>query len=267
MTGRGDVGRGQGREQGEPGARNIDPAAVRWGPDGLMPAVVRDAGDGAVLMLAFMDAEALSATLATGLVHFHSRSRGRLWQKGEISGNVLRLRDLALDCDADAILVTAEATGPTCHTGRRSCFDGAPELLTAPTSPTAVTSPVALATRATAASASASPQGFEWLERLWATIVDRRAVADPERSYTARLIAGGVDACARKVTEEATEVLLAARDDAEAERGAAVADRAATRSTLAGEAADLLYHLLVLSAERGLEPREVLEVLRTRHRA
>ena len=245
MTGRGDVGRGQGREQGEPGARNIDPAAVRWGPDGLMPAVVRDAGDGAVLMLAFMDAEALSATLATGMVHFHSRSRGRLWRKGETSGNVLRLRGLALDCDADAILVTAEAAGPTCHTGMRSCFDGAPAMASPP----------------------AAPEGFEWLERLWGTIVERRSAADPERSYTSRLLAGGVDACARKVTEEATEVLLAARDHAEAERGSGTGDPAATRAALAGETADLLYHLLVLCAERGIDPQEVLEVLRARHRA
>ena len=223
----------------------IDPAAVRWGSDGLVPAVVRDAGDGAVLMLAYMDAEALSATLATGMVHFHSRRRGRLWRKGETSGNVLRLRGLALDCDADAILVTAEAAGPTCHTGMRSCFDGA----------TAMASP------------PAAPEGFEWLERLWGTIVERRSAADPERSYTARLLAGGVDACARKVTEEATEVLLAARDHAEAERGSGTGDPAATRAALAGETADLLYHLLVLCAERGIDPQEVLEVLRARHRA
>ena len=231
-----------------PAAPAIDPAAVRWGPDGLVPAVVRDAGDGTVVMLAYMDSEALSATLGTGLVHFHSRSRGRLWRKGETSGNTLRLRDLALDCDADAILVTAEATGPTCHTGARSCFDRAPA---APSPPDSLLAP---------------PQGFEWLERLWGTIVERRSSADPERSHTARLLAGGVDACSRKVTEEATEVLLAARDHAEAERGSR-ADPAATRAALAGEAADLLYHLLVLCAERGLEPREVLEVLRARHRA
>ena len=248
----GDVGRDQGHAPGErhapaapgaPQAPAIDPAGVRWGPDGLVPAVVRDAGDGTVLMLAYMDAEALSATLATGLVHFHSRSRGRLWRKGETSGNLLRLRGLALDCDADAILVTTEAAGPTCHTGARSCFDGQPAV------------------------PPASPQGFEWLDHLWGTIVDRRSSADPERSYTARLLAGGVDACARKVTEEATEVLLAARDHAEAERGSGTGDPAATRAALAGEAADLLYHLLVLCAERDLEPREVLEVLRTRHRA
>ncbi len=227
--------------------RPIDPTTVRWGPDGLLPAVVRDAADGAVLMLAYMDAEALTATLKTGLVHFHSRRRGRLWRKGETSGNVLRLRGLALDCDADALLVTAEATGPACHTGARSCFEAG----------------VAGAGRSGAP--TPAPQGFAWLETLWATIA-RRAADRPVGSYTARLLDGGVDAVARKVTEEATEVLLAARDDAEAERGSRRADRVHTRGALAAETADLLYHTLVLCAERGLDPREVLGVLQARHR-
>lgn len=223
----------------EPIARAIDPARVRWGPDGLVPAVVRDAGDGAVLMLAYMDAEALAATLETGLAHFHSRSRGRLWRKGETSGNVLHVRGLALDCDADAILVTAEATGPTCHTGARSCFERP------------VPQPW-------------DPQGFAWLETLWATIA-QRAADRPAGSYTAQLLAGGVDATARKVTEEATEVLLAARDDAEAARGDGAGDRQRTQAALAAETADLLYHTLVLCAERGLEPSRVIAVLRARH--
>jgi phosphoribosyl-AMP cyclohydrolase / phosphoribosyl-ATP pyrophosphohydrolase len=262
---------------------------VAWGPDGLVPAIVQDARDGTVLMLAWMDGEALEATRETGLVHFHSRSRGRLWQKGESSGHVLRLDRMALDCDGDAILVTAHATGPTCHTGRRSCFD-------APTSPA---TPEESASSADPASSPAA-QGFASLETLWATITDRRDAADPAASYTARLLAGGVDACARKVTEEATEVLLAARDDAEAERSGqapgatpdadtgsgsidepsdarparrVAADgrardgrRRALRAALAGEVADLLYHLLVLCAERDLEPAEVIAVLESRRR-
>ena len=211
---------------------------VRFGPDGLIPAIVQDAGDGRVLMLGWMDAEALDATVGTGEVHFHSRSRDRLWRKGETSGNVLRLVRLAVDCDADALLVTAEPAGPTCHRGTRSCFDPAD----APAEP------------ATA--------GFAWLETLWSTIADR-AVTRPPGSYTAELVAGGVDAAGRKVTEEATEVLLAARDDAEAER--AGGDRAATRSALAGETADLLYHVLVLLAERGASPADAIEVLKERH--
>jgi phosphoribosyl-AMP cyclohydrolase len=101
---------------------------VRFGPDGLVPAIVQDVRDGRVLMLAWMDAEALAATLETGDVHFHSRSRDRLWRKGEESGNVLRLVGLDADCDQDALLVTADPIGPTCHRGTRSCFDadGAP---------------------------------------------------------------------------------------------------------------------------------------------
>ncbi len=210
-----------------------------YGPDGLIPVVVQDATDGRVLMLAYADAEALAMTAATGEMHFHSRSRDRLWRKGETSGNTLAVRALALDCDGDALLATVEPAGPTCHRGTRSCFD----LDGAPAPP---------------------PAGFAWLETLWATIADR-VTTRPEGSYTARLLDGGVDAVARKVTEEATEVLMAAKDDASAE--AAAADRQGTRAALAGEAADLLYHTLVLLAERGLPPSEVIASLRSRRPA
>ena len=212
---------------------------VRFGSDGLVPAIVQDATDGTVLMLGWMDAEALGATVATGEVHFHSRSRGRLWRKGETSRNVLRLVGLAADCDADALLVTAEPTGPTCHRGTRSCFDAeAPAL-------------------------SQVRQGFAWLETLWATIASR-AADRPAGSYTAELLNGGVDAAARKVAEEATEVVMAAKDDAAAESTAA--DRTATRQALAGEVADLAYHALVLLAERGTAPSLVIDELRDRSR-
>jgi phosphoribosyl-ATP pyrophosphohydrolase/phosphoribosyl-AMP cyclohydrolase len=204
----------------------IDSGGVRFGPDGLVPAIVQDEADGRVLMLGWMDREALDATIATGDVHFHSRSRDRLWRKGETSGNVLRLVDLALDCDADALLVTAAPAGPTCHRETRSCFN--PE-----------------------GAVVARGQGFAWLETLWATIAGR-AVERPAGSYTTSLLEGGVDTAGRKVTEEATEVLLAAKND----------DPAA----LAEETADLLYHALVLLAERGVEPRAVVDALRARHR-
>ena len=205
------------------------------GADGLATAIVQDAVDGRVLMVAHMDAEALAATLETGEVHFHSRSRDRLWRKGETSGNVLRLVSIATDCDGDAVLVTVDPTGPTCHRGTRSCFDldGAP--------PTRVT----------------DPQGFAWLETLWSTIASR-AAERPAGSYTTTLLDGGVDATARKVTEEATEVLMAAKDDA-------AASTDVTREALAGEAADLLYHALVLLAERDLAPSAVIDTLRARH--
>jgi phosphoribosyl-ATP pyrophosphohydrolase/phosphoribosyl-AMP cyclohydrolase len=245
------------------GATAFDATKIRFSADGLVPAVVQDLADGRVLMVAYMDAEAVAATLRTGLVHFHSRSRDRLWLKGETSGNVLRLRGIELDCDGDALLVRAEPAGPTCHRGTRSCFDAALDRSPAPEAPRRVTEASADGSRA-AGPGTASLQGFAWLEALWATILERAAVR-PAGSYTARLLGGGVDAVGRKVTEEATEVLLAARDDAEAER--AGGSREATEAALAAEAADLLYHALVLLAERGMEPRGVLDVLQTRHRA
>lgn len=211
----------------------MTPADIRFDDAGLVPAVIQDVADSRVLMLAYMDAEALAATIQTGEVHFHSRSRGRLWRKGETSGNALRLVSFAADCDGDALLVTVDPMGPTCHRETRSCFD--PDG---------------------AASARAT-QGFDWLETLWSTIA-ARAAARPAGSYTTSLLDGGVDAVARKVTEEATEVLMAAKDDA-------VASSEATRGALAGEAADLLYHALVLLAERGMPPAAVIDTLRARH--
>jgi phosphoribosyl-AMP cyclohydrolase / phosphoribosyl-ATP pyrophosphohydrolase len=224
-------------------ADGLEPAAVRWDAAGLVVGVVQDVADGRVLMVGWLDAEALAASLRTGEVHFHSRSRGRLWRKGETSGHVLRLRSLALDCDGDALLIGAEPAGPTCHRDTRSCFDRDAGSRAAP-------------------DGTRESQGFAWLESLWATIAER-AETRPAGSYTVTLLDGGVDLVGRKVTEEATEVLLAAKNDETAE--AASLDRADTRALLAGEAGDLVYHALVLLAERGLEPRAVLDVLRDRH--
>ena len=239
----------------------VGTAQVRWGPDGLVPAIVQDRTDGRVLMLAWMDAEALVATSRTREVHFHSRSRDRLWRKGETSGNVLRLVELVVDCDRDALLVTVDPMGPTCHRGTRSCFDVED---TPGTSPAAApdAAPDAAAPDAAARGASrpaTDAQGLAWLETLWATIADRAATR-PAGSYTTTLLEGGVDAAGRKVTEEATEVLIAAKDDA-----APGADPAITRPRLAEETADLLYHALVLVAERGLQPGDVVKVLQHRH--
>jgi phosphoribosyl-ATP pyrophosphohydrolase/phosphoribosyl-AMP cyclohydrolase len=214
--------------------RALDMPDIRWPVDGLVGGIVQDAADGRVLMLGWLDREALEATIRTGLVHFHSRSRDRMWRKGETSGNELRLVGAATDCDGDALLLTVQPTGPTCHTGTRSCFD------------------------AGARAETTSAQGFAWLETLWSTI-EHRATARPEGSYTASLLAGGVDATSRKVMEEATEVVLAAKDHA--------ADPSAERTgALAGEVADLLFHALVVCAERGLAPAAVLDTLRERHR-
>lgn len=212
---------------------------VRYGADGLVPAVVQDVADGRVLMVAWMDAEALAATLETGDVHFHSRSRGRLWRKGETSGNVLHFRGISTDCDDDALLIAAEPHGPTCHRGTRSCFD-----------------------RDDAPATARLNEDLAWLETLWSTIASR-AQERPPGSYTASLLEGGPDAVGRKVTEEATEVLIAAKDDAAAE--AAGESRDSTRAAVAEETADLLYHSLVLLAERGVRPSEAIAVLRRRH--
>ncbi len=223
--------------------RVLDPAAVRYGPDGLVAAVVQDADDGRVLMVAWQDAEAIAATLATGQAHFHSRSRDALWRKGETSGHTLEVVSMELDCDADAVLIVARPIGPTCHTEARSCFDLEPGA-------------------EPGGGAASEPQDFAWLERLWA-VIDERAHTRPEGSYTSKLLNEGVDATARKVAEEATEVVMIAKDDDAAERSGA--DRPSTE--LAGELADLLYHSLVLCAERGLPPSAVIDTLKSRHRA
>jgi len=196
---------------------------------GLAPAIIQDASTARVLMLGYVNAGSLAATADTGTMHFWSRSRNALWKKGETSGNVLDVVDVALDCDGDALLVRAIPSGPTCHLGTTSCFDphdGRPERP---------------ATRTT-------------IDTLWNTINERRQQR-PTGSYTTALLDGGVDACGRKVTEEATEVLMAAKDHAS---GNGPADR------LIEESADLLYHLLVLLAERGVDLAEVEEELERR---
>jgi phosphoribosyl-ATP pyrophosphohydrolase/phosphoribosyl-AMP cyclohydrolase len=191
--------------------------------DELTAAIVQDDHTGQVLMLGFLDEEALRRTRETGLVHFHSRSRNQLWMKGEISGNTLSVVSISEDCDGDAVLIRVVPAGPTCHTGSVSCFGGA--------------------------------QSFGTLPRLWATIVSRRD-EQPQGSYTVALLQGGVQAAGRKVAEEAVEVLLAATDHAGGGPPGRVAE----------EAADLVFHLMVLLAERGIDLESVLGVLEQRAR-
>ncbi|MFO1408762.1 MAG: bifunctional phosphoribosyl-AMP cyclohydrolase/phosphoribosyl-ATP diphosphatase HisIE [Steroidobacteraceae bacterium] len=163
-------------------ATGIDAAAIDWSKDGgLVPAIVQDADSGAVLMLGYMNREALGATQARGRVVFYSRSRQRLWEKGETSGNHLQLESVRLDCDADTLLVLARPAGPTCHTGTRTCFGDEP-------------------------ASRAETLGF--LARLEDVIAARIHDA-PEGSYTARLYAKGVRRVAQKVGEEGLEVALA----------------------------------------------------------
>ncbi len=159
--------------------------------EGLRPVIVQDADDGSVLMLAWANAEALAATERTGEAHFWSRSRGRLWRKGETSGNVLRMVGLAADCDGDALLYRVHPTGPTCHTGTRSCFG---ERL---------------------------PSGV--LAELLG-IIEARRDADPSSSYTARLLATGARRPAEKVVEEAGETAVAGLAGTDDELAAESAD-------------------------------------------
>jgi phosphoribosyl-ATP pyrophosphohydrolase/phosphoribosyl-AMP cyclohydrolase len=155
-------------------------AALAWEKmDGLLPAAVQDAATGRLLMLGYMSREALAATLESGFATFHSRSRNRLWQKGETSGNRLRVRAVLDDCDGDALLVLAEPEGPTCHTGAQSCFGGE------------------------------GPDGPGWLEEL-SRIVAARAASGDAASYTRRLLGEGTAKIAQKIGEEGVEVALAA---------------------------------------------------------
>ena len=147
-------------------------------PGGLVPAIVQDCRTGVVLMLGYMNAAALAQTLETGLVTFFSRSKQRLWTKGESSGNMLRLRELRTDCDSDAILVKVEPSGPVCHTGDDTCW-------------------------------GERNQSAHFLNVLEQIIRERRAIA-PENSYTARLFAEGIQKIAQKVGEEAVETVIEA---------------------------------------------------------
>jgi len=157
-----------------------DLAALAWDKmDGLLPAAVQDRASGRLLMLGYMNRDALAATLETGLATFWSRSKQRLWQKGESSGHVLRVAAIHEDCDADALLVLADPEGPTCHLGTPSCFGGE------------------------------GPAGPGWLAGLAAIVADRAATGD-ETSYTARLLAEGLPRIAQKVGEEGVELALAA---------------------------------------------------------
>lgn len=162
----------------------VVPAELKYDATGLVPVVVQDHASGDVLMVAFANAEALDRTAATGLAHFWSRRRGWLWKKGETSGNVLRVRELQADCDADAVLMVVDPRGPTCHGGTRTCFGDA--------------SPTAAGTLAEVV-----------------RVIDDRARTAPAGSYTAALLAGGPDAVLEKVEEEAAELVLAARGESD----------------------------------------------------
>ena len=186
---------------------------------GLVPTIVQDAATLQVLMLGYMDAAALKKTLRTKKVTFFSRSKQRLWTKGESSKNCLYLVDVKVDCDHDTLLVTARPDGPTCHRGTPSCFGGG------------------------------GASGIGFLAQLEQTIVDRIKNGD-KKSYTVRLAREGVARVAQKVGEEGVETALAALQGG--------------RQKFTGEAADLLYHLIVLLRVKNLSLADALAVLEKR---
>lgn len=186
-------------------------------PDGLVAAIIQDNRTQKVLMQGYMNAEAFAKTQTEGRVTFWSRSKQRLWTKGESSGHFLSVNELLLDCDQDALLIKVTPQGPVCHTGSDTCWN----------------------------EKNTDHFLFE-LERL----IQARKNADPELSYTAKLLSRGINKIAQKVGEEAVELVIEAKDD--------------NRDLFLGEAADLLYHYLVLLAAKDCSIEEVIKVLEKR---
>ena len=200
----------------------INSKNLKWEKgNGLLPAIIQDVNTGQVLMLGFMNADALAKTLDTKKVTFYSRSKGRLWTKGETSGNWLGFEGAEMDCDADTILIQARPHGPTCHTGSRTCFNDHAAIKT----------------------------GF--LDELSSLIAARHRIM-PENSYTSSLFCDGKARIAQKVGEEAVELALARMKN--------------DREEIKNEAADLLFHVMVLLEDAGLALSDIVTVLQKRHR-
>ncbi|PIQ08048.1 MAG: bifunctional phosphoribosyl-AMP cyclohydrolase/phosphoribosyl-ATP diphosphatase [Ignavibacteriales bacterium CG18_big_fil_WC_8_21_14_2_50_31_20] len=188
--------------------------------NGLVPVIIQHYKTNTVLMLGYMNEEALEKTKELGKATFYSRSKERLWTKGETSGNYLIVKDILIDCDQDTILIKAEPIGPTCHTGNDTCFNEVVE------------------------------EKNDFLYELEKIISDRKNNPTDE-SYTASLFKKGINKIAQKVGEEATEVVIEAMDN--------------NVELLKEETSDLIYHLLVLLAEKNISLNEISEVLRKRH--
>lgn len=200
---------------------NIDLSKIAFDKtQGLIPVIIQDSVTYKVLMLGYMNAEALQKTIDEKIVTFFSRSKNRLWTKGETSGNFLHVVDIQVDCDNDTILIKARPDGPTCHTGADTCFDEVNQ-----------------------------PDNFLW--KLEKVIQDRKA-NPKEGSYTTSLFNKGINKVAQKVGEEAVELVIEAKDDNE--------------TLFLNEAADLLYHYLILLTAKGYQLQDVIDVLETRHR-
>ena len=206
-------------------SQNFDLSTVNFSKtDGLAAAIIQDATTRQVLMLGYMNAESLNKTLAEGHVTFFSRSKNRLWTKGETSGNFLKLVSIKSDCDGDALLIRAEPIGPTCHTGAATCWQEENDL-----------------------------QGTDFLLHLQ-NIIQKRKAEDPSvsKSYTNSLFQKGINKIAQKVGEEAVELVIEAKDN--------------DRDLFLGEAADLMFHYMVLLAAKDFALEDVLEILRKRHK-
>jgi phosphoribosyl-ATP pyrophosphohydrolase/phosphoribosyl-AMP cyclohydrolase len=199
---------------------NLD--EIDWDKDeGLVPAIVQNTDNGQILMLAYMDRAALAQTISSKKVTFFSRSKNRLWTKGETSGNWLDFISGEMDCDADTLLIQARPQGPSCHTGSVTCFN------------------------------DQTPSNIGFLDQLGALIADRHKTM-PEGSYTTSLFAEGKARIAQKVGEEGVELALARMKDDSAE--------------MASEAADLLFHMMVLLEDAGLSLGDAISVLQNRHK-
>jgi phosphoribosyl-ATP pyrophosphohydrolase/phosphoribosyl-AMP cyclohydrolase len=219
----------------------IEPLHLKWGAEGLLPAVAQDVRTGQVLMQAYMNEESLRKTIETGTAWYWSRSRQSLWNKGETSGHVQQVREIRTDCDGDSLLLLVEQTGVACHEGTYSCFtrrvDGSPKAL------------VDTAFWPIQPGNEAAYDIGTILREVAAVLVDRRANPDPE-SYTSKLFTKGSDAYCKKIGEEATEVVLAVKNR--------------DRENLAFEVADVWFHTLVALVDLGLSPEHVATQLASR---
>ena len=219
----------------------VDLTQLRFNESGLIPVIVQDAENGQVLTLAYMSNESLRLTIETGLTHFYSRSRQRIWQKGEESGHIQRVREIFFDCDEDALLVKADQVVAACHTGRRSCFfrqihpssQASEELTRQQFDPEAVYS-----------------GSLAILQQIFEVIKDRQASPKPD-SYVSGLFAKGQDQILKKIGEEAAELVVASKNGNPGE--------------IIYETADLWFHTLVLLGYHGLAPSEVARELRKRY--
>lgn len=201
---------------------------VKFDEQGLVPAIVQDERSKEVLTLAYMNKESLEKTLEVGETVFYSRSREELWHKGETSGNTQKVKQIKYDCDQDALLLQVIPAGPACHTGSYSCFSKT----------------------LTGEQTEAEENRYAILDELQSVLAERKSLL-PEGSYTSKLFQEGVDRIAKKIGEEAGEVIIAAKND--------------DPSEMALESADLLFHLLMILTDRGVPFDDVLRVLEERH--